>query len=100
MKINGYGNVPDLIKSYNDQKKTTGSKSRDSVAVDKGRDTLELSAKAREMKEIKLSMSNINEIRDEKVSQIKKDIENGEYKINARKIADGIVQENLLDRQF
>jgi negative regulator of flagellin synthesis FlgM len=100
MKINGYGNVPDLIKSYNDQKKITESKNRGSLGVDKGRDTLELSAKAREMKEIKLSMSNINEIRDEKVSQIKRDIENGEYKINARKIADGIVQENLLDRQF
>ncbi|NTW05063.1 MAG: flagellar biosynthesis anti-sigma factor FlgM [Peptococcaceae bacterium] len=98
MKINGYGNVPDLIRAYNDQKKSTESKGKGSAAIDKGKDTLELSVRAQEMKEIKLSMDNINEIRDEKISQIKKAIENGEYRIDARKIADGIIQERLLDR--
>ncbi len=97
MKIGGYGNIQDLIKTY--QKKKPDEQSRDVAVINKGQDTLEISVKAQEIQEIQAALKNDSGIRNDKVQKIREDIAKGQYKIDADKIAEGIARERILDRQ-
>lgn len=98
MKINGYGGIADILKAYNSQKKQHAGKGREPAAA-AGEDTLELSAQAREIQEMRSGLRDVKEVREEMVDRIKKEIEAGTYRVDAGKIADGIVKERLLDRR-
>ncbi|MHB8917498.1 MAG: flagellar biosynthesis anti-sigma factor FlgM, partial [Desulfocucumaceae bacterium] len=69
------------------------------LAAGAGEDTLELSVQAREMQEIQAGLRETKDVRDEKVDRIKKEIEAGTYRMDARKIAEGIIKERLLDKK-
>lgn len=99
MKINGYGNVPDLVKAYSNQKKRSEEFSKESPLLDKEQDTLELSVEAKEMQEIKAALDNTSSVRTDKIAKIKEEIKNGQFKIDTDKIAEGIIQERLLDKE-
>lgn len=98
MKIHNYGSIPDITKAYSSQRKNRPSDKFDVPASGKG-DTLELSIQAREMQEVKAALKDVKEVREEKVERIKKEIREGTYRIDAGKIADGILKERLLDKQ-
>lgn len=96
VKIQNYGNIPDIIKAYHSQKKDHVVSRRDVLASG---DTLEISVQAREMQELKAALRDMDGIREEKVESLKKEISAGTYKIDAGKIASAIIEERLLDKQ-
>jgi len=60
-------------------------------------DNVILSPKAREIQEAKKLLNALPDIRDEKVAQIKKQIENGTYQIDGERIATRMVKDSLLN---
>jgi len=98
VKISNYGSIPDITKAYASQRKDRPSTKQD-CPVTGGEDTLELSVQAREIQDIKAALKDVSEIRDEKVERVKKEIREGTYQMDIRKIAEGLIKERLLDKQ-
>jgi negative regulator of flagellin synthesis FlgM len=98
VKIISYGSIPDITKAYSSQRKDRPSTKQD-VPATGGEDTLELSVQAREMQDVKAALKDVREVREEKVEQIKKELREGTYRLDAKKIAEGMIQERLLDKQ-
>jgi negative regulator of flagellin synthesis FlgM len=60
-------------------------------------DNVILSPKAKELNEAEKILSTCPDINEEKVAQIKKQIEEGTYQIDSKKIAEKILKDTLLD---
>ena len=58
---------------------------------------VDLSSKAKDIQKIKQDLDQIPEIREEKVNELKRQIENGSYAINSGRIADKMLEESLID---
>jgi len=56
-------------------------------------DKVQLSSQAQELGKAVQSVQNTDEVRSEKVSELKQQIDNGEYDVNPRNIAEGIIQQ-------
>jgi len=101
MEITGKNNSVNLdahIKNVKDQRKidvSTKQASKDAFEGDK----VVLSPKAREIQEAKKLLSSIPDIREEKVARIKKEIEDGTYRIDGKKLAAKMIRESLLKDQ-
>lgn len=63
-------------------------------------DRLELSVRSREISHLEELIRSTPDIRESKVEQVRRDIENGTYNIKAEKIAEKIIGGNLLDEVF
>jgi len=97
MKISGYKPAGELFKAYNQNKADKNISS--GKGVNQG-DSLQLSPEARAKRKIEISLKELPEVRENLVNRLKKDIQSGTYKPDAKKIADGIMQERLLDKQI
>lgn len=86
------------MKAYQSRKKEGASSSAGTAKS--GGDTLEISVQGREIQEVKSALKDIDDVRREKVENIKKEIASGTYKADARKIAEGIIEERLLDKHI
>ena len=60
-------------------------------------DTVVLSDAAKRIQEAKKQLDAIPDIREDKVAQLKEQIENGTYEINEEKIADKMLRDSLLN---
>ena len=60
-------------------------------------DTVVLSDAAKRVQEARRQLDDIPEVREEKVSQLRSQIQNGTYEINADKIAGKMIKEGLLN---
>ena len=60
-------------------------------------DTVVISDAAKRIQEIRNQLDEIPDVREEKVAQLKNQIENGTYQINADKIAEKIIKEGLIN---
>lgn len=60
-------------------------------------DTVVLSDTAKQLQEAQKKMEAIPDVREDKVAQIKEQIENGTYEINEEKIADKMLKDSLLN---
>lgn len=98
MKINGIGSIADLLKTYSSQKKEINTSGKETKLKD-GEDMLDLSAEARSIKDIRESLKSLQDVREEKVTQLKKEIEDGTFRTDVVKVAEGIINERLLDKQ-
>lgn len=58
---------------------------------------IELSSDVKDFNQIKKAVDNIPDIREDKVQQIKKQINEGTYNVSGEKIAEKMVSESLLD---
>ncbi len=75
----------------NDGDKTIGAEK--TIAVEK----VDLSNKAKDIQKIKQVLDQTPEVRDEKVQELKRQIESGSYAIDPGKIADKMLGESLID---
>ena len=98
LKVNNYGSISEVMKAYISRKKDVSHPDR--ARINGGGDTLELSVQAREIQDIKSALVDIEAVREEKVESIKQQISAGTYLPDASKIADGIIQERLLDKHI
>ena len=84
------------IKNLRDKGKTGPSSKQASGEIPvEDEDKVVLSSKAREIQETKKLFNSLPEIREEKVANLKKQIENGTYQIKGEKIAVKILKESL-----
>ena len=60
-------------------------------------DTVVISDAAKRVQEARSQLDDIPDVREEKVSQLRNQIQNGTYEINAEKIADKMIKEGLLN---
>jgi negative regulator of flagellin synthesis FlgM len=60
-------------------------------------DTVVISDAAKRIQEIRNQLDEIPDVRDDKVAELKNQIENGTYEINADKIAETIIKEGLIN---
>lgn len=84
MRISGVNNI---LNNYNTQKVTQ----TDNKKKVKGKDVFDISSTAKEYQIAKKALSQNPDIREDKVQDIKRRIETGNYNINAQEIADKIV---------
>ena|GEM_PF-1404502 len=98
MKIDGYSGILDALRAYNSQKKPQVSRGREIAPADRA-DTLEISDQAREIQEIQSELKDLKEVRQDKVDRFKREIESGAYRVDARKVADAMLAERILDKE-
>lgn len=82
MKITSYG--VNSVNPYNKQQRATKTVNGQSPFADK----IEISKKAKEMQ----VSSTYNTERAERVQQLKEEIQSGEYKVDARKVAEDMLK--------
>lgn len=98
MKINGFNGPNDVYKAYN-QNKPDKNNQPVKEKTDQA-DSLQLSKEAQFKKEIEATLKELPEVREGLVNRLKKQIQTGTYNADAKKIADGIMQERLLDKRI
>ncbi|OPY58797.1 MAG: Anti-sigma-28 factor, FlgM [Pelotomaculum sp. PtaU1.Bin035] len=95
MKINGTGGI-DTIKVYSAQlKKAEANKKASDQAWG---DTFEISPEAKKIQSYLTRLEKSPEVRDDLVASLKKQIEEGTYRPDSKRIASGILQERLVDK--
>ncbi|MBU5427815.1 flagellar biosynthesis anti-sigma factor FlgM [Tissierella pigra] len=93
MRINKMGNV---FKVYNENHSV--KKVKDKNTNDK--DQVKLSEQAVEFQYALKKVKEVEEIRTEKVENIKKQIQTGTYKIDGKKIAEKIIEDITFDKKI
>ena len=96
MKINGNIPIDDSRPSekLKDTHKNHDVESKDNAnKADDSKDKISLSGKASEINELKRLISDLPDIRQDRIDALKKAIETGNYSIDATKIAEKILEE-------
>jgi len=87
-----------MIQQY---QKIDSVKSEDEKPIGKGTaiatERVDLSNKAKDIQKIKQVLDQTPEVREEKVQELKRQIESGSYAINPGRIADKMLGESLID---
>ncbi len=86
------------VKNINDKKNIDPSAGQNPKTVSR-QDSVVLSPKAKEIQETKELLSAVPDVREEKVAQIKTQIENGTYEIDGEKVASRMIRESLLNEK-
>ncbi len=84
------------LNSVKGKSKTDSSASKSPESIQNG-DKVDLSQNVRDVKEAREQLDSIPDIREEKVAEIKSQIENGTYNIDGKKIAHNMIRESLID---
>ena len=96
MKIDGnspverkdlYSGVHEVDKHHETKKK------KDVEKADSEKDKISLSGKAKEISELKATIDQLPDVRTDKIDAVKHAIDTGNYNIDARKIAQKILEE-------
>ncbi|MBI5408122.1 MAG: flagellar biosynthesis anti-sigma factor FlgM [Nitrospirae bacterium] len=95
MKIDGNNPIDrkDLYKVQEAAGNQGAEKKKEVEKTDEEKDKISLSGKAKEIDELKALIDQLPEVREEKVDSIKQAIDAGTYNIDARKIAQKILEE-------
>jgi len=95
VKIYGAGGI-DPVRAYTQVKRKKEETMKD---VAPQSDSLEISPEAKEIQSFKNALAGLSGVREELVESLKQRIEYGSYKPDAGKIADGMLEERLLDQE-
>jgi negative regulator of flagellin synthesis FlgM len=99
MEISGKNhsvNLETYVKNIKD-KRTINETAHPTSQVVLNEDKVVLSPKAKEIQEATKILSSLPDIREEKVGQIKMQIDNETYQINGKKIAINMAKESLIN---
>lgn len=92
MKITPFNT--NAVNAYTNQAKKTAPNKTATPTGDK----VELSPQALEANKYRAELKNLPNLREEKVQQLKEQINNGTYQASAKQIAAGIIKERHLDK--
>ena len=97
MKINGTGGV-DSLNAYTNQmiKKKTGKKDRAEGHVQG--DRLEISSEAKKIQFYKELLNEMPAVREDLTASLRQRIQDGAYRPDSERIADGIIRDWISDR--
>ena len=88
-----------MIQQYqrNDNVAQAIEKQSGSAAAVKPEEKVDLSTKAKEIQQAKVEVSKLPDVREEKVQEIKTQVEKGTYNVSGEQIANKMVGESLID---
>lgn len=89
--------VQDVLKLYADQGQKTKSQAKTQPSGTK-LDEVVLSPKAQEFGQLLQKLKAMPDVREERTAELAKQIESGEYRIDAKDIADKMIGRALADR--
>ncbi|HOW57368.1 MAG TPA: flagellar biosynthesis anti-sigma factor FlgM [Smithellaceae bacterium] len=99
MKISDVKDISaQMVQQY--QKNESITVTSDKQAANKGAGTgekVDLSTQAKTIQQIKEVLSGVPDVREEKVQEIKSQVQQGIYEINGDKIAEKMVAESIID---
>jgi negative regulator of flagellin synthesis FlgM len=98
MKINGQNTSIQMdayLKQVRKQQQNNVYQQQAKVGKTDPRDTVQLSSQAREVQEAAKALKSMPEVRQDKVQQVKMDINNGTYQVSGLKAADGMLKESF-----
>ena len=101
MEINGTN--PLVVSNNKVQQVETSSqaeRSQKGGVAQPDSDRLELSVRSREISHLEDLIRSTPDIREEKVEQVRNELESGTYNVKAEKIAEKMIRGNLLDEIF
>ena len=84
------------VNQVHDKNKVDSSENNSKKAAAKT-DTVVISDAAKRIQEARSQLDAVPEVDEEKVAQLKKEIENGTYEINSDKIAGKMISEGLIN---
>lgn len=84
------------VNQVHDKNKVDPSHSKPDKAAAKT-DTVVISDAAKRIQEIRNQLDEVPDVREQKVAQLRSQIENGTYEINSDKIAEKIIKEGLIN---
>ena len=85
------------VKQVHDKDKVETSENNDAAKSAAKTDTVVISGAAKRIQEARTQLDEIPDVREDKVSQLKNEIENGTYRIDADKIAGNMIKEALFN---
>ena len=85
------------IKNIDARKKVKATAQPPVPAADNSRDKVELSDEAKLIQSVNKILKSLPEIREEKIAQIRQQIESGSYQIDTKKIAVNMLKAALAD---
>jgi negative regulator of flagellin synthesis FlgM len=99
---NSFGKIDGYVKHVDKDKTKSGAVSDDqsSHKILPSGDSVELSPKAKVMQEAMKVLETLPDVREEKVAQIREQIEEGSYQIDGKKIAEKMINESLVNDLF
>ncbi|MPM47238.1 hypothetical protein SDC9_93946 [bioreactor metagenome] len=89
--------VQNILKAYGDQKVAKNTKSEKSGPIQK-RDEVILSTEAKEFGQLLQALKKMPDVREDKVNELAKRIDSGNYKIDSKDIAEKMVARTIADR--
>jgi len=84
------------VNQVHDKNKVDPSKNESNKAAAKT-DTVVISDAAKRIQEVRSQLDDVPDVNEEKVAQLRNEIENGSYKINADQIAGKMIREGLIN---
>ena len=90
VKIDAY------VNQVHDKNKVDPSENKSDKAAAKT-DTVVISAAAKRIQEVRSQLDEVPDVNEEKVAQLRNEIESGTYKINADQIAGKMIREGLIN---
>ena len=101
MEINGTNPLIGLInKVQNDDTSQQPAKVDKSGGGQTDSDRLELSVRTREMSHLEKLVQSTPDVREDRIEEVRREIEGGTYNVKAEKIAEKMIGGNLLDEIF
>jgi negative regulator of flagellin synthesis FlgM len=88
--VQQYQKSDNYVGNANSDKQTVSVAARPEEKVD-------LSTQAKDIQQAKSALSAVPDVREEKVQEIKNQVENGKYNVSAEKIAGKMVGESIVD---
>ena len=61
------------------------------------KETVELSSRAKEIRQIRATLANSPDVREDKVTALKREIENDKYQLQSEAVANKMIDESLID---
>lgn len=95
MKIDGSGSIEgqNLPANVQGAKKTDAENNSNAQKILGGKDKISLSSKAKEINELKGLIEQLPEIRTDRIEELKKAIDAGDYNIDSLKVAEKVLEE-------
>jgi negative regulator of flagellin synthesis FlgM len=84
------------VNQVHDKNKVAPSENKSDKAAAKT-DTVVISDAAKRIQEVRSQLDEVPDVNEEKVAQLRNEIENGTYKINADQIAGKMIREGLIN---
>ncbi len=101
MEINGNQGIGiDAYINKVHENSKVGTPDNNPETTAKKADSVVISDAAKEVQEARNRLNDIPDVREEKVAQLRNQIQNGTYEINAEKIAGKLIKESLLNDSF